>query len=367
LHIFNANDYAALSIKITIAHIAKALNTTPATVSRALNDHPGISAKTKKTIHEAAKKLNYKRNTIASSLRLGKSYIVGVIIPSAEINFFGSVVHGIENVANQRGYNILIYQSNESRDYEVKAIETFLSARVDGILVSIAKDTLDYSHFINVNKLGIPIIFFDRANTDIGIHSVIIDDYKGAFIATQHLVDQGYKRIAHISGPQHIKIFRDRQKGYMAALKSNNIKFQRSFVYNGDVSIEAGRQGIAHLLSLPEKPDAVFAVEDFTALGAIKQLKEQKIKIPKDFGVIGFANESFGEHITPTLSTVDQQTVLMGRTAFELLMQVIDKKETARLNKQPHIILEPIPVFRNSSTRKKVKRKVERGMSKVNQ
>jgi len=340
-----------LSIRITISHIAKALNTTPATVSRALNNHPSISEKTKKTVAEAAQRLNYRRNSIASSLRSGKSCIVGVIVPSAEINFFGSVVHGIESVATQKGYNVLIYQSNETHDYEIRAIETFLSARVDGILVSIAKDTLDYTHFINVKNLGIPIVFFDRANTEIGIHSVIINDYKGAFIATQHLIDKGYKRIAHISGPQHIKIFNDRLRGYMAALQANNIRFRNNYVYNGNVSIDAGRKAIKKLLSIAGPPDAVFAVEDFTALGAIKQLKEDNIKIPDDFGVIGFANELFGEHISPTLSTIDQQTVQMGKRAFELLLELIDNEHAENPIELQSVILEPIPIFRNSSSR----------------
>jgi LacI family transcriptional regulator len=343
-----------LSIKITISHIAKALNTTPATVSRALNNHPSISEKTRKSVAEAAKRLNYKRNFIASSLRLGKTHIIGVIIPSAQINFFGSVVHGIESVANQKGYNILIYQSNESRDYEVRAIETFMSACVDGILVSIAKGTMDYAHFTHVQKAGIPIVFFDRANTDIGIHSVIINDYKGAYTATEHLIQQGYKRIAHVSGPQHIKIFNDRLKGYLGALQANNIKFDSNCIYYGDVSIEAGREAVKKLLALPEPPDAIFAVEDFTALGALKELKEQNIRIPEDFGVIGFANEAFGEHITPTLSTIDQQTVEMGKRSFELLIQLIDKKANG-LKQEPKIpeaiVLEPVPFFRNSSSR----------------
>jgi len=201
--------------KVTIIDIAKELNITAATVSRALNDHPAISDETKQRVAEVAQRLNYKTNKIASSLRSGKSHAIGVLIPSAEIKFFGSVVHGIEQMANLHGYNVLIYQTNESRDYEVKGIETFLSARVDGILVSIAKETTDYSHFIEMKTRGMPIVFFDRAIDDLGISSVTINDYKGAFMATDHLIKQGYKKIAHIAGPQHIKLFNDRLKGYM--------------------------------------------------------------------------------------------------------------------------------------------------------
>ena len=337
-----------MNYKVTIADIAKELSITPATVSRALSDHPAISEKTKKSVHQTAKKLNYKRNRIASSLRSGKTHVIGVLIPSAEINFFGSVVHGIESMANLNGYTVLIYQSNESRDYEVKGIETFLGARVDGILASIAKETRDYSHFIDTRKRGIPLVFFDRANDELGIPSVVIDDYRGAYLATEHLIQQGYRRIAHISGQDHIKVFGDRLKGYIGALQAHDIPFDEELVYPGKVSIESGKEAIQHFLKMPTPPDAVFAVEDFTALGVIKQLKESKIDIPREFGVIGFANEMFGEHITPSLSTVDQQTVLMGKESFKLLMELIQNNGTRELKKD-RIVLSPNPIFRDSS------------------
>ncbi|HEV8506190.1 MAG TPA: LacI family DNA-binding transcriptional regulator [Chitinophagaceae bacterium] len=338
-------------LKATINDIARELNTTPATVSRALSDHPRISAKTKKSVHEAALKLNYKRNKIASSLRSGKTHLIGVIIPSAEINFFGSVVHGIESVANSNGYGVLLFQSNEKRDYEEKGLQNFLSARVDGILVSIAKDTVDYSHFMEIKSRHVPIVFFDRTNDDLGVDSVVIDDYKGAFMATEHLVSQGYKRIAHISGPGHLKNFHDRLSGYMDALRANKMEIDHSLVCGGNVSIESGREGTRQLLSLANPPDAIFATEDFTALGVIKEVKEKGMKIPKEFGVIGFANEQFGEHITPTLSTVDQQTIGMGRSALSLLLDIIEKKGVDHQVKQK-IILEPLLICRDSSNRK---------------
>lgn len=340
-------------LKTTITDIARELNTTPATVSRALSDHPRISAKTKKSVHETALKLKYKRNRIASSLRSGKTHLIGVIIPSAEINFFGSVVHGIESVANTNGYGVLLFQSNEQKDYEEKGLQNFLSARVDGILVSMAKDTIDYSHFTEIKSRNVPIVFFDRTNDDLGVDSVVINDYKGAFIATEHLISQGYKRIAHISGPQHLKNFYDRLKGYMGALQAHKIKIDHSLIYTGNISIESGKKGTAHFLSLPDPPDAIFAAEDFTALGVIKELKERKIKIPDDFGVIGFANELFGEHITPTLSTVDQQTIQMGKSALSLLIDIIEKKE---VNPKQKIVLEPLLIGRESSRRNKKKK-----------
>lgn len=341
-----------MSLTVTIADIAKKLNTTPATVSRALNNHPAISEKTRKSVLKTAEKLNYRRNTVASSLRSGQTGIIGVIIPSAEINFFGSVVHGIENMANQHGYNVLIYQSNESSEHEKKGIETFLNARVDGIMVSMAKETNDYSHFLSVRKTNMPLVFFDRVNDELQIDSVLIDDHKGAYLATEHLIEQGYQRIAHIAGPQHIKIFEARLQGYKDALVAHGFEVDPKHIFFGDVSIEAGRKAVKGFLNLSNRPDAVFAVEDFTALGAIKELKENNISIPRDFGVIGFANESFGEHISPSLSTIDQQTVKMGKEAFTLMIKLIEEKSNGKKPMQKKV-LEPIPVFRESSSRKK--------------
>jgi LacI family transcriptional regulator len=277
--------------------------------------------------------------------------MIGVIIPSAKMNFFGSVVHGIETVANARGYNILIYQSDESYEHEVKGIETFLAARVDGILVSIAKETAVYTHFEDVVKRGLPIVFFDRCNDNMGIPYVAIDDYKGAFIATERLIKQGYQRIAHVSGPQHVKVFYDRFKGYIAALQVNNLPYDPALVYPGSISIESGKEAGSYFLSLTNPPDAAFAAEDFCALGLMKTIKENGLKIPAEFGIIGFANELFGEHTTPSLSTIDQQTVLMGNEAFRLLLQQIEQKDVA-LTVEQKVVLEPIPIFRESSERK---------------
>lgn len=337
--------------KVTIADIARELNLTGATVSRALNNRKGTSEETRKLVLAAAEKMNYRRDRIAWSLRSGRTNIIGVIIPSAEINFFGSVVHGIESMANQHGYNILIYQSNEQPEYEKKAIETFLSTRVDGILASIAKQTMEFSHYLEIKERGVPLVFFDRANDSLNIPSVVVDDFKGAYYATTHLLKQGYKRIAHIAGQQHLKIFKDRLEGYKAALTDHGVTVSEELVYFGDVSINAGRQAIQHLLGLAQPPDAVFAVEDFTALGAVKELKDKQIDIPRDFGVVGFANESFDEHITPSLSSIDQQTVEMGKEAFRLLMELIEGNGDVTQQTRTKVVLEPVTRFRQSSQR----------------
>src|SRR5205085_12274462 len=211
-------------------HLAKELNLTAATVSRSLNNHPRISDSTKKLVKDLAKKLNYRHNKLASSLRSGKTHTIGVIIPSAEINFFGSVVHGIESIANTNGYSILLYQSNESTEYEKKAIETFMDVRVDGVLASIAKETNDVSHYLELKKKDIPLVFFDRSKDMVNVPSVIVDDFKGGYIATEHLLQQGYKRIAHITGQLQLKVFNDRLNGYKSALNEEGIEVDESLL-----------------------------------------------------------------------------------------------------------------------------------------
>ncbi|MEO6327715.1 MAG: LacI family DNA-binding transcriptional regulator [Ginsengibacter sp.] len=334
----------------TISDIAKALRTTPATVSRAINNHPSISFETKEAVRLIATKLNYKKNRLASSLRSGKSFVIGVIIPKIEINFFGSIVHGIESIANAHGYNILIYQSNESTEFEMKGLETFMTSQVDGIMASVAKETVDYSHYINVKNRGIPLVLFDRANSDCGIPSVVIDDFKGAFMATEHLIQQGYKRIAHVTGQQHVKIFNERLHGYKAALQKNMLPVIDELIFSGNVSVDSGREAVSYFMNLKEKPDAIFAVEDFTALGIIEECKEKGIKIPAEMGVFGFACEMFGEHITPSLSTIDQQTVLMGEKAIKLLFEIMHHRHNGS-NDHSRMVIDPIPIFRNSSQR----------------
>lgn len=210
-------------IKSTIQDIARELKITASTVSRALNGHPGISITTKAEVERIAKDRNYQKHHIASSLRLGKSRIIGLIIPSAEISFFGSVIHGIEKVCREQNYNVLIFQSNEEPDFEKKAVQTFLGSRVDGILGSISKETIDPEHYREIRKRGIPLVLFDRVSDNLEMPSVLVDDYRGAFKATQHLIDQGCRRIAHIGGQQHVLIFNQRLRGYVDALKNNNL------------------------------------------------------------------------------------------------------------------------------------------------
>lgn len=339
--------------KTTINDIARELKVTAATVSRALNNHPAISDGTKELVRKKAKQLNYRPNRMASSLRSGRSHIWGILIPSAKINFFGSVVHGIEKFASKHGYSTLLYQSEELMHNEIKGLDTFLRSGVDGIIASIATETTNYEHFLEIKRKNVPMVFFDRTKDELGIPAVVINDYRGAFEATEHLIYQGCKRIAHIGGPEHSDIFLARRLGYVDALMTHGIEVDYKLILSGDLSVESGRNCMNSLIQMDYPPDGVFAVEDFTALGAIQALKSGHIKIPEKIAIIGFANEEFGKYITPELSTVDQQTVKMGEEAARLLLKLSENKNYYD-GKTEKIVLEPQMIIRESSLKKVV-------------
>lgn len=337
--------------RITIKDIAKELNTTPATVSRALNNHPEINAQTKLLVKETAAKLQYTPNRMGSALQSGRSKLIGVMIPTAEHPFFGSIVHGISDKASLLKYDVLIYQSNESQEFEEKGMDAFIRAHVDGILISLAKNTKTFTHIRKAVDQKIPVIFFDRTSDELDLSSVTIDDYAGAYNAVRHLFEQGYRKIAHIGGPQHIKAFRRRKEGYVAALRDCSLKLNKQYIIEGDVSLESGDSGFRKLNSLKHPPDAIFAVEDFTALGVVKAAKKAGINMPDELGVFGFCNDVFSAFVTPSISTVDQQTIKMGETSFELLMEHLSAETNSKTSSFPprHVVLEPVMLFRESS------------------
>jgi len=328
--------------QITLQDIADALQTTRATVSRALNNDDSIGREMKKKVAAMAQQLGYRNNRIASSLRSGKSHIVGVLVPSAEISFFGSIVHGIDQIAREHGYSILLIQTEESQEKEIKGIDTLLALKVDGILASLTKETKDENHFHHALAEGTPVVLFDRVGNNSDIPCVVNNDFQGAMEATAHLIEKGYRKIAHIGGPQHLPIFEKRFLGYKAALSEAKIKFEQNWFVEGNVSIESGEKIVKEWLQKGFVPDAIFAVEDYTALGALNALKAANIKIPETMGLIGFANELFGKYITPTLSTMDQQTELMGKKAMELLLDILQQKISATEFVQKNIAVKPI-------------------------
>src|SRR5689334_248888 len=221
--------------RATIHDIARKLNITASTVSRALKDHPRISTETKKAVLKAAQKLNYQPNHIAAALRNGRSNIIGIIVPTADRSFFSSVVRGIEEVANTSKYNVMICQTYDSYEKEVATVEALLNARVDGIIASHAKGTVNFDHFVKVKERGIPLILFDRSNDELEVSHVVIDDYLGGYKATEHLIQQGCKRIAHFTNTRKISIYKERLRGYRDALIENGLIYDETLVVESDM------------------------------------------------------------------------------------------------------------------------------------
>ena len=337
--------------RATIHDIAKKLNITASTVSRALKDHPRISTETKKAVQKVAQKLNYQPNNIAAALRNGKSNILGIIVPWADRSFFSSIIRGIEEIANDSNYNVMICQTYEDPKKEISSVEALLNARVDGVLVSYGKNTLNFDHFHKIKERGIPLILFDRSNDELEVSHVVIDDFLGAYKATEHLIQQGCKRIAHFTNTRKISIYKDRLRGYREALLANNLPYDESLVIESDLQLKDGRNSMQQLLKLKERPDAVFSASAYGILGALQVLKENGIKIPEEVALVGFANEPFTSFTEPSLSTVEQHSMRIGNAAAEIFLE--EALDTDKKFIPQKIVLKPELIIRQSSLKKK--------------
>ena len=336
--------------KTTIYDIAKKLDITAATVSRALNNNPKISEATRMLVIETAAKMNYKQNRLAQSLRSGKSYNVGVIVPRIDSNFFASIIRGIEEELRPVGYHVIICQTNEDEVKQNENITALLNAQVDGILMSISNVSESNDDVIkNVVKQNVPLIFFDRKKEMIGVSSVTINDFEGSYLAAKHLIEQGCKRIAHLTGDQSLEVYLNRNKGYQKALLDNGFVYNDDYVFQTKSSLEAGRLAVEKLLSLNPPPDAIFSSSDFAALGAIQELKARGIKIPEDFCVFGFGNEPFTRFMELSISSVDQSPLEMGKMAAIVFLEQINSTSKVKMEKK--VVLNPEIHIRKSSLR----------------
>jgi LacI family transcriptional regulator len=331
----------------TIHDIAKELNITASTVSRALNDNPRISEATKKAVLKVAKRLNYQPNHIAAALRNGRSNIIGIIVPTADRSFFGSVIRGIEEVAKNAHYNVMICQSHDDYESEVSTVEALLNARVDGIIVSFAKNTENFDHFRKVYDKGIPLVLFDRSFQGLDVSRVVIDDYLGAYQATEHLIQQGCRRIAHFTSLKKISIYKERLRGYREALEAYSIPYRNELVLESYLQYEDGRVGLDQLLQLKELPDAIFSASAYSAVAALSACKEKGITVPEQIAIVGFANEDFTSFCDPPMSTVDQQSMQIGNAAAEIFLEQISVGRQRFVPKR--IVLTPELIVRRSS------------------
>lgn len=305
--------------QITIKDIAKALHVSASTVSRSLADHPDISQETKDMVNAFAREHKYKPNALALSLRTSNTKTIGVIIPQIVHFFFSSVLSGIEDEAEKGGYRVLICQSNENYEKEVKGAEALLEARVCGVLASVAKTTTVYDHFQELIDRDIPVVFFDRICTGILTDRVVVDDYAGVCSAVEHLVHTGCRRIAFFGSPSHLAISNNRRMGYEDALRKNQLPVDKELIKICDNFTDALRV-TPELLALPEPPDAFFAVNDETAIGILNVVKAQGLKIPEQVSICGFTNNTLSEVSDPLLTSVDQHGYDLGATAMKLLI-----------------------------------------------
>jgi DNA-binding LacI/PurR family transcriptional regulator len=324
--------------QITIVDIARQLNITPSTVSRALRNHPDVNKKTRQKVLDLAEKLDYHPNTIAQSLKKRRTNLIGVVVPQFRHSFFSAIMAGITDVAESAGFTIVVCQSNEEMKREINSIRTLISQSIAGLLISVSKTTAHYNHFESLNKRKIPTVFFDRTWKNPKASKVVVDDYEGAFAAVDYLIKKGYQRIAHIAGPDFLSISELRLKGYRDALSSHGIAIDRDYIIRGGLNEEDGRREIETFLDMTpvKRPDAVFAVTDPVAIGAFIRIKERALKIPEDIALVGFSDNPEVSLIDPPLTTVRQPAYEMGQEATRMLVERINNPELEPIVKTLH-------------------------------
>lgn len=314
---------------VTIRDIAQALGLSTSTVSRALRDSHEISTETKQRVLEHARSIHYQPNPIAVSLRERKSRSIGIIVSEIANRFFSEIINGVESVAIDRGYNVIIAQSLESAERELRQIQFLTSRSIDGLLVSVSNQTEDTTIFKELHQKGLPIVFFDRVVQDIDTHKVIVDNKLGAFDATVHLIRKGYRRIALVTNVEGLSITKEREAGYRDAMHKHGMVVDDALIRHtrpgGQAEPEAA-DIMASLMALEDRPDAIFATSDRLTTGCLRYLKQKGIKIPEEVALIGFSNSEITELLDPPLSIVRQPAFEMGTTAIRMLLELIESK-----------------------------------------
>ncbi len=315
---------------ITIKDIAKALNLSTSTVSRALRDSSEMNLETKKMVLEYARQMNYSPNPMAVSLRENKSKAIGVILPEIANSFFSQLINGVEEVAYEQGYHVVIFQSHESYEREVANLKYLASRRVDGMLVSLSSLTTDLHPFHSLIEKGMPFVFFDRVPASEKVHTITSDNYQSSYNATKHLLINGKKRIAHLTSPRYLSITTERLEGYRRALIDHDIPYDENLIkfchYGGAVAQE-NEQTIRDLLSLPHPPDGILAASDRLTMGCLEHLHKNNIRIPEEIAIVGFTNMPVAGLLDPPLTAVVQPAAGMGKRATELLIQLIESPD----------------------------------------
>jgi len=336
--------------EITIYDLARKLNISIATVSRALKDDPVVSKKTKKKIFELAEEMGYQSNHFARNLRNQRTDTIGVIVPRLNSYFMSTIIAGMESLANANGYNLIISQSSESVTKEIANAKTLFNNRVDGLLVSLAYDTEEISHFEPYFKKNIPVIFFDRVEQHEASTNIQIDNRRAAYESTEHLIEQGCKRIVHITAMPKRNVYVDRMKGYRQALSDYDIPFKEEYVIINNLSLEAGIESASFITQMDPMPDGIFVANDNCAVGCMLGLKQAGIRIPEDIAIVGFNNDPVSKVVEPNLSTINYPGYEMGEVAARNLINHLNG--TAPMHSTNTIILRSDLIVRDSSRRK---------------
>jgi len=313
--------------KVTLKQIAKELDVSISTVSKSLRDSPEISEDTRQKVQAFAKLYNYKPNLIALSLKNKKTKTIGIIIPEIVHHFFATVISGIEHVANEKGYNVIVCLSDESFDKEVINMEMLANGSIDGFIMSLSKETQlkkDFHHITEVINQGMPVVMFDRVTNDILCDKVIIDDNLAAFEAVQNLINNGFKKIALITTVDYVSVGKLRTEGYVKALKNNDFKIDESLILKIE-DIDNCADQIEKLMA--KKPDAIFAVNELFAVTAIKAAKKLKLNVPEDISIIGFTDGIISKYSSPSITTVSQNGIKMGNKAAQMLIERLESEE----------------------------------------
>lgn len=335
---------------LTIYDLAQELNVSPSTVSRALNNHNSIGSKTKEAVQKLAKKRGYRPNVLASSLRAKRSNTIGVMVSWINRPFISSLIAGVEAEARQAGYHVIISQSSDDTECELENLKALYDSRISALVVSMAMQTTNYQNFDLFTDNDIPVVFVDRIPRLKGVHQVQINNFKAAYTATEHLIEQGCQRIAHFGGARHQVIYEDRRMGYLAALKNNSLEVDELLIKEAEsLSAEEGFRLIASVMDSNNPPDGVFCANDSAAVSVIQYAKKNGIRVPEDLAVIGFNNDPVCEIIDPALSSIHHPAVEMGKQAVEQALALLNGESTEE--DDPRLILDTHLVVRASSNR----------------
>lgn len=314
--------------QVTIKDLARHLNISVATVSRAIRDMPEIKAETRDAVLKLAKEWDYQPNILATNLVKSRTKTIGVIVPDLSYHFFASVIKGIEEEAFTRGYSLLLTQTSELYERELTNVQNLSRGQVEGFIISLSQETTDYEHLKRLQRKGIPLVFFDRDADEIDVPKVMVDNVSAAYEATRHLIENGCKRIAFLAGPTNVTVSNQRQLGYENALENAGLKIDKVLIVHGNYNLQKVIELTNELFELQEPPDGLVVVSDRLAVGAISALRVKKIRIPEDVAIVSFNDEPMCTIITPTLTSVSQPTFEMGKMAMSLLINQIDNLDS---------------------------------------